>query len=93
MNPIKKFKKDLAFERKHKEYFIILYIRIIILLFLLAVSIYYYTNIKVCNSWNGTLKNKNSLYRLECVPESNFNEETLFFDYVYKENLINSTKT
>ena len=92
MNPIKNFKKDFGFEKKHKEYFIILYLRVLILCLLIAIFVYYYANVNICSDWNGTLENTQSIYKLNCVPYVSFQEKPFYNDF-YKENLIIFNKT
>jgi hypothetical protein len=65
---LKKFKQDLAFELKHKDYFIKLYLNVIVLLFLFAVVLYFLLNLQICASWEGYLTLKNgSFFAYECV--------------------------
>jgi len=80
---IERNKASSKFEWDNRKYFIPLYLRILVLILLVVVAVYYKTSIAICNDWNGTLKEvDDSFYKLNCIPNYKFHSDhVLSFDF------------
>jgi len=93
---ILKIKKDCLFEWKHKNYFIPLYLRFIVLLFLVFVFAYYNSASSICEEWGGYLQETDSFYKPTCIIPQNTIYSVKHFnntlDIVFLPKSINTSK-
>ena len=77
-------KQDLLFEYKHKKYFGPLYVRVLILCFLVAVAVYYKTSVSICHEMGGFINKTDNMidgaYKIKCTPLPDWAKVTIL-DY------------